>query len=355
MKAQRNFTITPEGVPAHEIRLKVLDTDLLKRLNAALRPTPQEVAGMIQHLMLTKKWSAGFLGAMLHLTTKEFHACQFGLKRSPDQRARLIWLLYMMDTAPAKAFSLIHYAAWGRVKATLPHYVKPITEERHKEIYAEIVACVKSGYKLHPKHKTKKEIAKLYGVSYDVAYALCRRAKYSGRDARKRTYRRKTIPFHLRPESIWMYTDWRNSSAEIARQAGIDVSSVNHIKDRFRRLHKPLLRKQILACGSKLEFFEPILNPPREYLKRMKRAAKRKARKALFAANLKAKLISENNRLTENNKPEIVTTADNETNNTSTVETPTATVEREREVEVHVRCNPAQCEAPAPAQENAEA
>lgn len=255
------------------IRLGMIDAKMLRSLNAALRPTRAEIAGMIQAICARKKWTRNYLAAILGIPDLRIRSAELELRDTPVVLARLIWMLYMMDTAPKKAFDPLQIATWGKVGADLVKKSVPLKGEARQALVQKLKDCVASKYKLWPKRVSKIELSRKLGIAYMLAKKLCLESGYHACDGRAKDKRKKQIrlPELLRTNSIWIHLDWRKPIKDIAQQTGASERVVKKNKARMRQLSKITLKRHLLQCGIDPERFKPIFFPPRSYLIRQRK------------------------------------------------------------------------------------
>lgn len=254
----------------------MIDAKMLRSLNAALRPTRAEIAGMIQAICARKKWTRNYLAAILGIPDLRIRSTELELRDTPVVLARLIWVLYMMDTAPKKAFDPLQIATWGKVGADLVKKSVPLKGEARQALVQKLKDCVASKYKLWPKRVSKIELSRKLGIAYMLAKKLCLESGYHACDGRAKDKRKKQIrlPELLRTNSIWIHVDWRKPIRDIAQQTGASERVVKKNKARMRQLSKITLKRHLLQCGIDPERFKPIFFPPRSYLIRQRKFVK---------------------------------------------------------------------------------
>jgi hypothetical protein len=241
-------------------KIRNLSTDTIRSLDKVNRPSQEELFGMIDAICRVKNWSRTFLCALLSFDAYELRRIELGQKEASGLLCRAVWFLYTMDRAPEQAFSLIHMATWGKVEARLPNAQRPLEGEARQQAIQQLRDEVARKYS--PKRMTPAQIAERFNMSRSSAMRLAREAGYVFADARKATYRKKQVPLALRPESIWMHTDWRMKPDRIVETSGASIHQVLAMRTKFRKIGRNtprILRRQIRACGANMDFFEPFL------------------------------------------------------------------------------------------------
>lgn len=234
-----------------------LNTDTILSLHKLMRPTRDEVIGMINAICNRKLWSRSKFCALLCAAPDDVARFERGaLEELNGSLVRLIWMFYTLDTAPELAMNMIHIATWGKAERDLPTkrnaWLKG--EEREKAIawLREQKPCT----------LTIADIQEKFSVKYKTAQALCREAKYRFANRHKAAYRPKRLPEFLKPTGFWIRQDWRFSDGAIGEKLGYNTRHVESIRLKFRRLPIATLKRHLLACGipelEMLEKYEPI-------------------------------------------------------------------------------------------------
>lgn len=269
------------------VRMRRLTVAQIELFNETLWPTSDEIRGMIEAICRRKTWTRSFLAALLRIGPTDLRAYELGLKQAPGSVVVLIWLFHTMDSAPEKAFSVLHMATFGKLEAKLPHYTFLKAHKPNAEIVEDLKACVASKYKLPPGRQTVRLLAEKLNITRAHCLHLCKRAGYKLIDGRKTKYRKRIVPALLRPDSVWITVDWNRPVKEIAEKLGVAVSTVERVRQTFWRMPRNSLSRHLSACGIDPHghAFEPILNPPIYIEQRTKRWQEKQKRKVAASKN----------------------------------------------------------------------
>ena len=251
---------TQPQIDQSQIKVKTLTPELLKSLDVAYRPTLDEFNGMVQAILRTKTWTRPFLSVLVGIGGHELTLMERGLKQPTIALMRTVWFLYMMDVAPEKAFSVVHIASWGKIEAHLPRPQHKLQGEERAAAIKLLSECAASKYTIPPYRTTLKQMGERFTMSRMAVTRLAKDAGYHVANGRSAARRKKMIPAYLRPESIWMHTDWRLSNTEVAEKNGTTMQNVSRVRSLLRRVGKKVLRRHIRACGSNIDFF-PFFGP----------------------------------------------------------------------------------------------
>lgn len=234
-------------------------------MSAALRPTAEEISGMIVTLCRRKRWTRTFLSALLRIPSVDLDRYESCAKRPPDCVTLLIWLFFTLDCEPEKARDIFHIATWGQSERRLPPRPPHKTTEEIKAIVEELRACAAGGYKTklfdHPTVNKRpgripiRMMADHYRVRYERMTVLARQAGYKC----PRNVIRHSVPTSIRKSSKWMAVDWRKPEQEIADYLGVPLKVVVRNRRRLRGMPKMTLRKHLLSIGVDTNRFAPIL------------------------------------------------------------------------------------------------
>ena len=253
-----------------------------------LRPTSDEIAGMIQAICRKKNWTRSFFAALVRIDAVKLRDYELGLAEAPLHVAFLIWLFYTLDTAPEVALSLIHIATWGKLEAQLPRYQPKKTPEELEAIRNELRTCVQNKYGTAPCRCSAKQLSQRYGISNIQAKRIAWSVGYKVLDGRKRyMWKKKRVSALIRPDSIWLRVDWRKKPREIAESVGVAESRVITNMWKFRMMKRATLQRHMTDCGldPKCKGFQPIFNPPENVRMRISRAKARIAKNNIRKRN----------------------------------------------------------------------
>lgn len=228
-----------------------LTTDLIKSLDRFFRPGPHEIQGMIQSICDRKKWTRSYLAAVILVNYSDLRDWEIGKTKPPGVALRMIWHLYMMDTAPALAFSILHVATWGKIDQLPAPIIHHIKGDERKRVVEELRNCAE--------RLTLGQIAERYRTNRNVAGDLCDEAKYKPMREKQDKRTAKVRLRILEPESPWMRLDWRKKPRDLVEDIRASEPTIKLNLSRLRHLPKRVLLRHLKACGVDLTKWEPIL------------------------------------------------------------------------------------------------
>jgi hypothetical protein len=230
-----------------------LNADTLKAIDRTLRPTHEEMLGMIQHLLIQKKWSRSLLAAIIGITDTDLTLYMRDVHKPPIVVLRLIWMLYTLNTAPELAMDMIQLVSWGKGRRAIRKPVITTPERR-----AEIIEQIKGWDKTHPRRLSIIGASREFMVNVSAAKTLLLKAGYRPANGRKSTYRKKTGSKLLRPDSMWLRVNWSQPDAVIVEQTGCTKLTVAKNRYTFRRMSPLALKRHLMAIGVNPAGFEKI-------------------------------------------------------------------------------------------------
>ena len=215
--------------------------------DALYEPKMGEVAAMVNHL------SDRFTPAQFRILTG-IHEGQWPMiasgKRECDKLVkRVIWFLYMLDTAPDKLLrDPESIFMWGKNLQEIPKLNDLTVREKEAAMveYIKLIRRKRRDYSVD-------EIAQTCKVSAGLVKKVCDRLKF------------KTASHNLSdvyvPGSRWYRLDWRKSAVDLSKQFNIKLTTVRSARTRLAQLPAPILARNIFRTkGSNFDWFWPLLD-----------------------------------------------------------------------------------------------
>lgn len=250
-----------QPVPSSKLRTPKLTPQLIDALNTATKPSREDVSDWLRTIRTRLNWSRTMLAAVLRISAVDMRDYEIGRVEPIDSVKFLIWLYLKITVAPAVAFNLQHQVTWGKVSPEQANIWRKVSDERKAEIIAELKKVAESKYKIYPYKITVFDLSMRYRISKDMARSLARKAGYTPKRGKAKLYKRKRPLPALQPHSIWMHIDWRLRDREIAHKHQIKYGTVKYARNRFRKMPKSALSRQVANCDVPRKHFWPFIGP----------------------------------------------------------------------------------------------
>lgn len=234
-----------------KITVASLDIETLISLDKVMRPTREEIVGMIRDLCIRKQWTRRYLATLLGISAADMTLIERGVRDASGPLVRALWLFHALNTAPELAMNIISIATWGKGERELPvtNSHRMTSEEKEK-----VIAWLRA----QKKRPSRREAAAHLQLHEDTVKRLCTEIGYRLADGRKHV---KRMPALLRPSNVWLQQDWRLKDKEIAERLGVDEFQAYKARLFYRRISVAALKRHLLACGISAEDVETKWKP----------------------------------------------------------------------------------------------
>ena len=256
MSGRDGFNKRPMGRVVKEAPVE-LDLSTNVAISKALAPTPENFKHMIRFVCERKYWSQHFYATLLNIPHDQIIRILKGLEVPKGAVARLIWLFYILDVAPAFINEPAFIIAWGQTEVELPRWAD-------KKKAGVTIREVLAGTKLMSKAELKRRCAEK-GVIIEERSIRTVTEQLNYRFGTNIKSRRGHHLF--KPTGIWMNVDWKKRTSVIAKQYGISASRVQHVKTKLRRLPKNKVLQALVAAGRSPEVYDDLMRRHRHFPK----------------------------------------------------------------------------------------
>ena len=227
--------------------------DMLEQFERNSRPAAKELRAMMVSMMYQKGWNLKHLSLLTGIQMEKLSKlrnnpeCALSINLS-EQRA--LWMLWMIDVAPAALFDFMQIIHWGRWVAPIFDCVNfmDIPLDDRKNLILALESADKNGRRM-----TLREVASFSGVTIEAASELCRQSAYT---VEPDTIIPDFVPKFMRPGWIWRELNWNRTNDELSKSTGISIESIDSHRVQLIRLHNDgLLEKVVKLVGADPERF----------------------------------------------------------------------------------------------------
>lgn len=205
-------------------------------------PKMSEVAGMVSHL--SDRFTPEQFRLLTGTTMSTWPLIASGKRDCDKLVKRVIWFLYMLDTAPDKILrDPESIFMWGKNIQEIPK-LSDLTVKEKEAVMVEYIKMIRRKRRDY----SVDEIAYACKVTPGLAKKVCDRLKY------------KTFDHNLSdvytPGSRWYRMDWRKTAVQLSGITGIKLTTIRAARTRLAKMPAPIAARNIFRSkDAKFDWF----------------------------------------------------------------------------------------------------
>lgn len=271
VQTQTEIVPAPTQLPSF-----VPDTQTLLLYEKAFRPKQTEVAAMISCILERKRWTVSKLSAICGISGESLRSAIANGRPLKPPEVRVVWFIFMLDTAPKLLLDPLHIATWGKLEYAVPQS-RPNSEQQRAQVLE---------YAMIHQHDRMRmnvvELARHYGMKPAVVREIV--AGYGYMDPRRlrasSIYRKQRI---FDPLHVWMNVRWSYTDRDIAKAIKRPEILVARIRAHMLMCGWEHLRTHWTQCGKDVSLLDGLSTADaKRHARKLaydKRKAARRARK----------------------------------------------------------------------------